>query len=401
MFLSFTRNRKLVNLVMGAFIGQGSMLLTSFVLISTEHPLAGALTTALGVNALLLVVIDWGGQVLQRQAASADMQTQNPLEFAIARLPILLLVTIALIIVPGELYGDDGVKRFLLASSVGLWFSIANMSGFLDVADEESAYGLISGLNYLLVAVYVSSSLFFGFSLRIEIAGWINGAALAGIALMTLRWAQRQQGARRRASLDRESIGYLIKEGFVVSLTLLPGQVIARVISVSILGAGGGHEAAKFNFMKSFSGVFNQCVILLRRSGYSKLHSMTLNSGTRRFRTFSAQYPTILAGVAGLLCGGLALFLIRDRLGLSAALIVAVCTHGACWLLSSSYFYHYQIVSWNWLPSLHAILTCMVVVASVLFVTKVDSAVAGILTELCVSFFCFGIIFLVDRTRVR
>lgn len=399
MFLSLIRNRKLVNLVMGAFIGQGSMLLTSFILISTGHPLAGALTTALGVNALLLVVIDWGGQVLQRQAASAGMQTLNPLEFAIARVPILLLVTIALIVVPGELYGDAGVKRFLLASSIGLWLSIANMSGFLDVADEESAYGLISGLNYFLVALYVSASLVFGFSLRIEIAGWINGTALAGIALMTLRWAQRQHGVGR-TSLDRRSIGYLIREGFVVSLTLLPGQVIARVISVSILGAGGGHEAAKFNFMKSFSGVFNQCVILLRRSGYSKLHRITTKCGNRRFSTFSAQYPTILAGVMGLLCGGLALFLIRDRLGLSEALIVAVCIHGACWLLSSSYFYHYQVVSWNWLPSLHAILTCMVIVTSVLFIAKVDSAVAGILMELAVSFCCFGIIFLVDRTRL-
>jgi len=399
MLLSLIRNKKLVNLVMGAFIGQGSMLLTSFALISTRHPLAGALTTALGVNALLLVVIDWGGQVLQRQAASASDQTLNPLEFSIARLPVLLLVTFALIVVPAELYGDTGVKRFLLASMIGLWFSIANMSGFLDVADDESAYGLISGLNYFLVAIYVTASLLFGFSLRIEAAGWINGTALACISLMTLHWTRRQHGLRR-ASLDRRSIGYLIKEGFVVSLTLLPGQVIARVISVSILGAGGGQEAAKFNFMKSFSGVFNQCVILLRRSGYSKLYRTTVNSGNRRFRTFSTQYSTILVGVVGLLCGGVALFLVRDRLGLSESLILAVCVHGACWLLSSSYFYHYQIVSWNWLPSLHAMLTCMVVVTSVLFLTRVESAVAGILMELCVSFFCFGIIFLADRTRV-
>lgn len=399
MLLSLIRNKKLVNLVMGALIGQGSMLLTSFVLISTGHPLAGALTTALGVNALLLVVIDWGGQVLQRQAASAGFQTLNPLEFAIARLPILLLVTFALIVVPAELYGDAGVKRFLLASTIGLWFSIANMSGFLDVADDESAYGLISGLNYFLVAIYVTTSLLFGLSLRIEVAGWINGAALACISLMTLRWTRRQHGLRR-ASLDRRSIGYLIKEGFVVSLTLLPGQVIARVISVAILGTGGGQEAAKFNFMKSFSGVFNQCVILLRRSGYSKLYRTTVDSGNRRFRTFSTQYSIILVGVIGLLCGGLALFLIRDRLGLSESLILAVCVHGACWLISSSYFYHYQIVSWNWLPSFHAILTCMVVVTSVLFLTRVESAVAGILMELCVSFLCFGIIFLADRTRV-
>jgi hypothetical protein len=311
----------------------------------------------------------------------------------------LLLVTFALIVVPGEVYGDAAVKGFLLASTIGLWFSIANMSGFLDVADDESAYGLISGMNYFLVAIYVAVSLLFHLSLRIDVAGWINGAALVCISLMTLHWTQRQRGFRR-VGLDPTSIGYLIKEGFVVSLTLLPGQVIARVISVSILGASGGQEAAKFNFIKSFSGVFNQCVILLRRSGYSKLYRTTVDRGNRRFTNFSVQYSTILIGTIGLVCGALILFLIRGSVGLSQSLILAVCVHGVCWLISSSYFYHYQLVSRNWLPSLHAILTCMVVVICVTFVTQVESAVSGILMELGVSFLCFGIIFLADRARV-
>lgn len=399
MLLSIIRNKKLMNLAMGAFIGQGSMLITSFILISTRNPAAGALTTALGVNALLLVIIDWGGQVLQRQAASARPHSLNPLEFAIARIPVLLLVTLSLILVPSGIYGDSDVKRFLITSTIGLWFSIANMSGFLDVSDDESAYGLISGLNYFLVAIYVAASLVFGFTLRIEVAGWINGIALAYISLMTLRWTRRRH-VLTHMNLDTNSISYLMREGFVVSLALLPGQVISRVISISILGVGGGQEAAKFNFMKSLSGVFNQCVILLRRSGYSKLYRETINAGDKRFKTFSTQYSTILVGTAGLIFGGLILILIRKNMGLSEALVVAICVHSACWLISSSYFYHYQIVSENWLPSLHAILTCVVVVTSVLFLTKVENAVVGILMELCVSFLCFVIIFFIDRARI-
>lgn len=382
----------------GALVGQGSMLLTSFVLVATKNPLAGALTTAIAINALMLILIDWGGQVVQRQIASRDEADVNVFDFAIARLPIFFVITFVFFFAPEELFGVSEVRSFLIASTIGLFFSVFNMAGLLDISDNEVRHGLIAGMNYLALSIYILITTLWLGNLSIEWAGLLNGFCIAIISLLTLKWIRKGQTYKKK-QISAKAISTIFREGFLVCFTLVPGQVISRTISVLLLGNTGQNEAALFNFMKSFSGVFTQCITFARRAEYKKVYKAVSSQKDLNFKSFKSQHNSLTLGLVGIAFAAAILIFIKDLLGIPHQLIIALLLHGFLWLISSSYFNYYQIVSNNWIQTIHVFITYFLVMF-LLGALNLENATMGLIFECGASFFAFLCIFILEKSKV-
>lgn len=389
-------NKKFLNLGLGAFLGQGSMLFTSFMLLAVGNSIAGSLTTALGVCALFLIVIDWGGQVVQRQNVAQKIDSKNLYEYVIARLPAFSISILLILILPLEVVGGQHVKSFLIPSIIGFFFSIFNMSGVLDISSKSNKHGLFSGLNYLAIAVYVVVSLFVTRTeIEMSTAGYINGLVLSIISLVTLRWACIDVGAGE--PIKYKSTLHVFQQGFWVVLSAIPGQIISRAISVSLLQGVGDGAAAKFNFIKSFSGVFNQCVTLLRRAEFKKIFD-SIDNENRGWNIFRCQLKSLVFGAIAIIIGVTSLLPFVKLLNITYSLVFLLAIHSALWLVSSAYFNFFQIIAKNWLQPIHTLTTCLIAVGWIL-VMGVSSPEKALLLEFSVSFSVFIFIYFARRAK--
>lgn len=379
----------MIALLAGTALGQGAMLLTSFVLLYTNNTYAGVLTTAIGIHALLVVLVDWGGLVIQRQVGT-ELRLTNPVEFAVARLPALFAVVAALVCFPSEWVGGAEVRTFLWASVPGLVVSTLNMSGLLDVSASEVRHGLLSGVNYFGIAVYVLIGWGFELELSLTFAGWINSCLLASFAVLTFYLATRGTEFNR-GDFCASRVGCYITQGLLVSASVLPGQLISRMVAVVLLTSAADREAASFNFLKSFSGVYAQWVAFLRRAEYRDAAAAARLRPISRGSLLLSQRRSILGGLAALAISGLALLLGGQRLGIGLLLTGAFVLHGALWLLSSSYLNGFQLRQMNWAPASHAMLTLLLAV-SLLHLVQVGFAYEALAVELSASFCAFVLV---------
>ena len=392
--------KRFFNLALGAGIGQGCMLVTAAILVATQNALAGEFTTAIGISSLLLLLIDWGGQVSQRQFVAGSEENTNLTNFIFARLPPLFFSLVLILTV--RHFTDEKfefITTYLIWSSLGFAFSILNFSGYLDVKSKYAQHGLLSNINHIAMALYALTCISYDVKLDPATSGAINSLGIITtsilVALMT-----KNAGNNGFYAPNFISIKHLAAQGFIITTGQLPGQIISRSISIVLLQNAGSTVAAQYNLLKSAAGIFTQIVTLARRANYNDIYSnLTKTNDYYKFRP-EAQIRSILLGLLFAATSFTALFLLKNSLEITSLSISALLVQNILWLWSSSYFFQMQVYGKNNNQSLHALATCTAAIPFI-YLANTKTVAQAILYESLFSFGIFIAFYLIYKQRYQ
>lgn len=385
--------RRTLNLAAGSFIGQGSMLITSILLLHNSNSNAGAITTALGLVALATLVVDWGGLVAQRQELTLSPDKPINLKNQInSRIPIAFLV--ATVILASHFVEGTPLTTILLLATPGIASQAFNTFGYLDILSKNSSHGLFSGSHYLVASVYILAKILSNETPDPATIGLIISLALLltnfGSALATISLSKTK--ARQAFSISASH--KLIKEGAIITTTLIPGQLISRCAATYLLGLNQDTAAAIYNLSKNLTSIYTQAISISRRGFYSKIHSRSIKT-TKHRTIFSQQIEPNLLALAIIATSSIT-WAFLDQTIISVATAAILGAHCAAWSLSSSYYFKLQIVGNNRLQSIHSI-TCAVITPPLIITGTSKSAEGIIFLETLISFITFALLYLASR----
>lgn len=394
--LAILFKNRFFNLAIGAGLGQGCMLITAAVLVASQVPLAGELTTAIGISSLLLLFIDWGGQVWQRQHSTDKKNKINLTNFAAARIPaVFLLIFILVASAHTRQATNSFIHDFLLYSLPGLAFSILNFSGYLDINSKASLHGLFANINHIMVSTYTILCVAFNIKLDPSTAGSINSAGIiTSTALLLL--LTKMAGQNGYYAPNYQSIKYFWQQGLIITIGQLPGQVISKAISIMLLQNSGSSTAAQYNLLKSASGIFTQIVTLARRAYYNKIHNHLTSMKDPYLFSIKVHSRILLLGSLSSAACMVLVMVLQEKLKIPYQAIEVLFLQNILWLGSSSYFYQQQILGINSPQSIHALSTCGIIIP-VALLANINTAATAILYEAAISTLVFLLFILAKK----
>jgi hypothetical protein len=334
---------RILAMLTGTLTGQGILFIVTANLLTIKANIIGDITTGYGISALLSIVADWGGSITQRQINVIDNETKVFQQYAKIRFPIGLLIAFAAIQSYYLSLPNQAVSEFIIGSLVGIITFCFNTSGVLDISDTKARHAYWQGLP----ATFLSCYLMFSSNLNPLLAGLSFSAGcfcLMGIQTWMIHSNKpnKNYSATKHVAINKINNKFIFREGLVVLATNLPGQIIARLISATLVSQNLSSSAGIYNFIKQSQGILNQTVTLLRRAEYNKALNY-IKSDTNRVSNFKIQKLSIVLGVIIGIAGNFIILLFTDKLKITHHTIIASFTQSIIWLFSSSIFFRYQL----------------------------------------------------------
>lgn len=292
----------LLLLVIGAAIGQGSILVAHSYLLGTgQVDIIGQYGFPFSVVILMQLVVDFGGNVtLARQAVEAqDRLSQAFWSLTAVRIVLALLIGMSLYLLTRHTESSF-VKSYLLSAYPGIAASAVAGGGILDGLRRSGLNGLTATLQYaatsvgLIVSVGKSDTTF----------GVLLGLTSSASVILTLSIQHamiRYIGVRLGPpKTTRYECWQAARSGLLYMTTWTPTQLIYRAQLLFLTSTFGAAATGTFIFARQFASAVLQALSLIRRVEFPTLVALLQTpSRVRLSRIFKAQRHSIAAAVVG------------------------------------------------------------------------------------------------------
>lgn len=331
--------KRFLYIAFGALLSQGVLFLSYTYTMHVDMDKLGVISTALGIMSIALILIDFGGVVTLKQFESIEEVFNKVLNIVIIRLIIFILLTFIYFSFKDAI--DPRIAMFLSATLTGLFFTIFNFTGLLDVVTKNSIHAVLSSPHLTVVGVAL---------LFIEDSSYQAIGDLCTLSLIItyithlfyvfLYFKSKIEIKRECRNITAESLKYNFYEGFFILLAVLPGQVVVRFFSVYLFEKFDSSTAAIYNYAKTLQGLFNQAITLIRRAEYPNLMAFK-GCSFNLINWMKAQALSLLSGVLGML--SLFILIFTGLIELEVYLGIIIALQSLVWFAFSVYFVWLQI----------------------------------------------------------
>ena len=377
-------------MLVGTALGQGAFLVTSLMYLKRDSGFIGNIGTAYGIIVSTQILIDWGGTTSQRQLGNLFSPSSIAKRFIFFRMPIGMLAAVLLAFAAIAGWLTPTASEFILYALPTIVASTCNLTGLLDIVDKRAAHTIGHGLPVAALSIYLLSS-------DAPTAGSAGIAYSSGYCMLLVyqfvRVAKCKGAFEHLPSLNISS-GKILAEGVLILGATLPGQIATRMAAILLLSIEQPTLAAIYNTVKQGQGLLTQVVTLIRRAEYGRALSVLerAKSQTTPMIAKSQQFSLGTGGVLALVYGIAVAVLARHDEDLYL-LGIAASTQTFVWLLTSSYFFHFQLMRRNSVQAMYGIIH-LAFFATVIFLFSPNTPSLLILAEVLCS---LGAVYLAHR----
>lgn len=327
--------------MLGSLIGQGLFFATSAYFLHSNPTLIGDVSTGYGSAILLSMIVDWGGATTQRQFSNHDLNTDLLWRYFKTRSPIAMIAAVGTFTLYAQGVPNPQVASFLIGATPGILSYAMNLSGALDVLDRNANHAYLQALPTTLLSAYLLIS--DGPTALMAGLYYSSGCAFQAIGQMLLTSTHlSQRSSHQRSDSGPTDVKKILTEGIYVLSTNLPGQLISRLVPITLTATDHSSAAATYNFLKQSQGLINQIVTLARRAEYN-LALSKIKSKATIIGLIGAQKYSIFLGLTTGTIGYILLICLSSKLQLEQSTLQLSLLQSLVWVAISSHFFHLQL----------------------------------------------------------